>query len=56
MQRVVVSVPVTADSVGLLVAVDVVAGLTQLLERGDAGGTGADDAVAGNAGSVLPFW
>jgi hypothetical protein len=53
-QRVIVGVPVAADPVGLLVAVDVVAGLAELLQGGDAGRTGPDDAVAGHGRSSFP--
>ena len=48
-QRVVVGVPVPAHPIGLLVAVDLVARRPQLLQGGDAGRAGPDDAVAGHA-------
>ena len=46
MERVVIGVPVTTDPVGLLVAVGVEARPSELLQSGDAGGAGADDAVS----------
>ena len=45
-ERVVVVIPVTTDGVGLLEAVDVVTGIEHGLECSEAGGSGADDAVA----------
>jgi hypothetical protein len=50
-QRVVVAVPVAADAAGALEAHDLVPGRAQLLDGGQAGGTGTDDAVAGHARS-----
>jgi hypothetical protein len=48
-ERVVVGVPVPADPVGLLEAVDLVARLAEMLQGGDAGCAGPDDEVAGHS-------
>ena len=51
-ERVVVGVPVSADPVGLLKALDDPARLGQGLHGGQAGGAGADHAVASHHSSI----
>ena len=53
-QGLVVGVPVAADAVGRLEAVDLAAAREQGLEGGEAGGAGADDAVGRGGHAVLP--
>ena len=53
-ERVIVGVPVPTHTIGLLVAVDLVARRAELLQGGDARRAGPDDAVAGH-GLVPPI-
>jgi hypothetical protein len=54
-QRLVVGVPVAADPIGLLEALDLVAGLAQLLQGRQPGRAGTDHAVSGHPHSFAVF-